>query len=63
MAIIYYRSTIDSNIGKEIKTLIMIPYFLSPLNHESTLTWIFMGAPGPGASMHVSYESVYALEC
>lgn len=30
-----------------------LPSFLSPMNQDNTLTWIFMGAPGPGASMHV----------
>jgi histone arginine demethylase JMJD6 len=46
-------STSDPRIAKEIKSLISIPYFISPMNSESDLTWIFMGAPGPGASMHI----------
>jgi hypothetical protein len=63
------RSTSDPRIAKEIKSLISIPYFISPMNSESDLTWIFMGAPGPGASMHVRYkltpptDIVYVCHC
>lgn len=47
------RSTNDPHIAQEIKSLVSIPHFISPMNMENDLIWIFMGAPGPGASMHV----------
>ena len=50
------RSTSDPRIAKDIKSLTSIPYFISPMNSENDLTWIFMGAPGPGASRHVRYK-------
>ena len=30
------------------------PYFIPPTLNNGDLAWIFMGAPGPGASIHVS---------
>ena len=48
------RCTSHPLIGEDIKGHISRPHFLSPRSRESDLVWIFMGAPGPGASMHVS---------
>lgn len=30
------------------------PYFLPPGLSQPSIAWIFMGAPGPGAGLHVS---------
>lgn len=48
------RSTDDAVVGKEMKKHTREPYFLPPDTSEKELAWIFMGSPGPGASLHVS---------
>ncbi len=37
------------------------PYFLPPNTSEKHLAWIFMGSPGPGASLHVSINYNYIV--
>ena len=49
------RSTSEPNVGKEIRKHIRSPYFIPPTLNNADLAWIFMGAPGPGASIHVRY--------
>lgn len=51
---LHVRSTTDPYIGKDILSHTTTPHFLSPVNRNNDIIWIFMGAPGPGASMHVS---------
>ena len=47
------RSTFDPNVGDEIRKHIKTPPFIPPPLNEAELAWIFMGAPGPGANIHV----------
>lgn len=49
-----FRSTSDPNIGAQLRKHISSPYFIPPGHSHMDLAWIFMGAPGPGASIHVS---------
>ena len=53
------RSTSNPHIGQEIVSHIITPDFLPPEPTGMRLAWIFMGAPGPGASMHVRYLYQY----
>jgi hypothetical protein len=46
-------STSDPQVGEEIRVHTSTPHFLAPVSRKNELTWIFMGAPGPGASMHI----------
>ena len=48
------RSTSDPHIGEELQRHIEAPYFIPPGLSHLELSWIFMGAPGPGANIHVS---------
>ena len=48
-----YRSTDDKYIGEELRKHVREPYFLPPHSSDTNLAWIFMGAPGKGASLHV----------
>ena len=56
---IIYRSTDDPIVGAELKKHMRDPYFLPPHSSEKNLAWIFMGSPGPGASLHVSNRVQY----
>ena len=47
------RSTDDEYIGEELRKHVQEPYFLPPFSSDTHLAWIFMGAPGKGASLHV----------
>ena len=47
------RSTDDEYIGEELRKHVREPYFLPPHSSDTHLAWIFMGAPGKGASLHV----------
>ena len=51
---ILHRSTVDPDIGDELRKHVKQPYFLPPRSSLTDIAWIFMGAPGPGADMHVS---------
>ena len=53
----FCRSTSDPNIGEELQKHIEAPYFIPPGLSHLDLSWIFMGAPGPGASIHVSFHN------
>ena len=64
----YFRSTGDEEIRYELEKYFDSPYFVpKPVSEfddeeeeeeeERFLAWIFMGAPGPGASLHVSIAS------
>ncbi|XP_064407010.1 uncharacterized protein LOC135351832 isoform X3 [Halichondria panicea] len=46
-------SSSEPNIGEEMRKHIRSPYFIPPTLNNGDLAWIFMGAPGPGASIHV----------
>lgn len=50
----FLRSTSDPFIGEELRKHVEVPYFLPYKSNEDNLAWIFMGAPGPGAGLHVS---------
>lgn len=50
---LFSRSTTDPFIGEELRKHLKEPYFLPPKASDSHLAWIFMGSPGPGASLHV----------
>lgn len=59
-----FRSTGDEEIRHELEKYFSDPYFVPKQvnefggeeveNDDKFLAWIFMGAPGPGASLHVS---------
>lgn len=58
----FIRSTGDEEIRYELEKYFTDPYFVprqvnefgdETENEERFLAWIFMGAPGPGASLHV----------
>lgn len=57
-ALFFCRSTSDPNIGEELQRHIEAPYFIPPGLSHLDLSWIFMGAPGPGASIHVSLHDL-----
>ena len=59
----FIRSTGDEEIRHELEKYFTNPYFVPKQvnefgdeaeDEERFLAWIFMGAPGPGASLHVS---------
>lgn len=50
----FFRSTDDPVIGAELRKYISQPYFLPGSSVDENVAWIFMGSPGPGASLHVS---------
>ena len=47
------RSTSDEEIGEAMKEHVSIPDFIPPTLSDLSLSWIFMGSPGPGADLHV----------
>ena len=62
----FIRSTGDEEIRYELEKYFTDPYFVPTHVDEfgdeeedepRFLAWIFMGAPGPGASLHVRYTS------
>ncbi|XP_003382910.1 PREDICTED: uncharacterized protein LOC100641282 [Amphimedon queenslandica] len=48
-------STTDNFVGEELRKHVKVPYFLPPVPSEDNLAWIFMGAPGPGAGLHIDF--------
>ena len=56
-----YRSTSDPDIGEELQRHIEAPYFIPPGLSHLDLSWIFMGAPGPGASIHVNSSALVVV--
>jgi hypothetical protein len=48
------RSNCDPRVGEELRRHYQRPPFLPEQADTSATDWIFMGGPGPGASMHVS---------
>lgn len=57
------RSTFDPNIGSELYKHIKTPPFIPPSLNEPQLAWIFMGSPGPGASIHVRFAVMAVSTC
>ena len=55
--LLLFRSSNDEFIGKELRRHVKDPPFLPPGFSEHFIAWIFMGSPGPGASMHVSVHT------
>lgn len=53
------RSTADPSIGEELQKHFSTPYFIPASFSQPQLAWIFMGAPGPGASIHVRRWNMY----
>ena len=47
------RSTSDPVIEEKLKPYVGVPYFIPPGLSDISLSWIFMGSPGPGANIHV----------
>ena len=58
----FYRSTADPSIGQELQKHFSTPYFIPASSSQPELAWIFMGAPGPGASIHVRRQRHTVLQ-
>ena len=60
LLLLLFRSSNDEFIGKELRKHVRDPSFLPPAFSEQFIAWIFMGSPGPGASLHVSDNHHYS---
>ncbi len=56
------RSTADAEIGESLKEHVDVPPFIPrSIAEDMSMSWIFMGSPGPGANLHVSLTVVRCL--
>ena len=52
---VFGRSNCDSAAANDIREHYTRPYFLPAASEASKMDWIFMGTPGYGAHLHVSF--------
>ena len=58
------RSTGDKDIGESLSEHVDIPPFIPyTISEDVSLSWIFMGSPGPGANLHVSDIPTHSYTC
>ena len=55
------RSNCDSSAANVLRKYYQKPYFLPDVSESSRTDWIFMGCPGYGAHLHVSFRMVLSL--
>ncbi|KAF4526262.1 hypothetical protein B566_EDAN010972 [Ephemera danica] len=51
------RSNCDPRVAAQLRSHYQRPPFLPENADTSAIDWIFMGGPGPGASLHLDYVS------
>lgn len=49
-------SNCNDQTGRSLRKFYQTPYFLPDISENMALNWIFMGGPGHGAHMHVSFN-------